>query len=70
MKEYSRRITGVIDTRYGTLTIDDQDLKEMLSKALGEDRLFAGTLSICITDLSEDTGAPEAATAPEEGGQD
>ncbi len=64
MKEYTRRITGVIDTRYNALTIDDHDIRDILHKMLGEERQFAGTISIVVTDLTADTGAAE----PEEGG--
>ncbi len=70
MKEYSRRITGVMRSNSSYCYINDHAVEEMLAQMLGERDYFPATLSICITDLSEDTGAPEAATAPEEGGQD
>ena len=63
MKEYTRRITGVIDTRYGMLTINSKNMEDLIFETLGGERQFAGTLSLVITDLTEDTGAEQLPSA-------
>ncbi len=55
MKEYTRRITGVIDSRYGMLTINSKSIEDLFFETLGGERQFACTISIVITDLTEDT---------------
>lgn len=57
-KEYARTITGVVSTGSSYLDIDSKNLEMLIVSAVGENRTFAGTISIVITDLTEDSGAP------------
>lgn len=65
MKEYSRRITGIISTYGSFCEVNGKSIEKMISQAMGEDRNFAGTISICVTDLTEDSGAAPQPDAPE-----
>lgn len=61
MKEYTRRITGIIETYGRFCEVDGKSIEEMIAKAMGEGRKFAGTISLCVTDLTEDSGAEPSA---------
>lgn len=68
-KEYTRTITGVVHAWGTCCDINDISIEKMLVDALGEDRTFAGTISIVVTDLTADTGAADKpAEAGEEAG--
>lgn len=70
MKEYTRTITGVVRTFSSCCDINDLGIERLLADAIGNDRTFAGTISIVVTDLTADTGATaaEPAEAGEEAG--
>lgn len=66
MKEYSRRITGVMNSGESFCFINGLSIEEMICGMLGRREYFPATISICITDLTEDTGVPEEDEEEEE----
>lgn len=70
MKEYTRTITGVVRTGKIYVDINDIGIERLLADTIGNDRTFAGTISIVVTDLTADSGAPAASPEQDEGGQD
>lgn len=63
MKEYTRTITGIVRTFSSCCDINDLGVERLLADAIGNDRTFAGTISIVVTDLTADTGAPAVSAA-------
>lgn len=57
MKEYTRRITGVIHNYESYPDVDGKPIGDIVAEMIGKNRNFAGTISICVTDLTEDSGA-------------
>lgn len=57
MKEYTRRITGVIVNYERYPDVNGKPIGDIVAEMIGKGRKFAGTVSIVITDLTEDTGA-------------
>lgn len=66
MKEYSRRITGVISNYSSCPHVDGRRIDDIVAEMVGKNCNFAGTISIVITDLTEDSGADERPDAPAE----
>lgn len=66
MKEYSRRLTGVINNFSGYPYVGDKAISDIVAEMVGNNCNFAGVVSIVITDLTEDTGA-DAPKEAEEG---
>lgn len=62
MMEYTRRITGVISNHSLCPCIGGEMIDEIISEMIGSNCCFAGTVSIVITDLTEDTGAVQKKT--------
>lgn len=62
MMEYTRRITGVIENFDRYPEVSGKAVGDIVAEMIGKHRKFAGTISICITDLTEDTGAVSTGT--------
>ena len=66
MKEYTRRLTGVISNYSSCPYVDGRRIDDIVAEMVGKNCNFAGTVSIVITDLTADTGAQQERASPQQ----